>query len=144
MLKTLQESPPIAKPQESHRFMVFFAFEQPNAVKGTKSIQIGEISQEKSVDFKQSRSLTGSLMNGYHSHSPSRNESRNPSLKDSWRNDVPKRVRTTTLCTDKPHLSQSPKRIAQMGQGKQRICPLQTSIPHSEDMVTTPPSLPTS
>lgn len=65
-------------------------------------------------------------------------------LKDSWRNDVPKRVRTTTLCTDKPHLSQSPKRIAQMGQGKQRICPLQTSIPHSEDMVTTPPSLPTS
>lgn len=63
MLKTLQESPPIAKPQESHRFMVFFAFEQPNAVKGTKSIQIGEISQEKSVDFKQSRSLTGSLKN---------------------------------------------------------------------------------
>lgn len=61
--------------------MVFFAFEQPNAVKGTKSIQIGKISQEKSVDSKQSRSHTGSLMNGYHSHSPSRNESRNPSLK---------------------------------------------------------------
>lgn len=60
----------------------------------------------------------------YHSYSHQGTNHEIRALKDSWRNDVPKRVRITTLCTDKPHLSQSPKRIAQMGQGKQRICPI--------------------
>ena len=101
-----------------------FTFEQPNAVRTRKPIRIGEILHRKICRFKQSRSLFDSLMNAIYSQI---------AIKERIADSEPYKARGETKSTNESEtqlsaptsqFKQSPKRLAQKGQGKQRICPI--------------------